>query len=209
VKNFLLIDDHEIVRTGLKNVLLNLFQPCEVYESWDEETALELLKTHSFTLVIMDVQMPGSNAIELMQFMKINYPGIRVLVFSMSNEKIYSKIFFKAGAMGFVSKASGVPELKKAIELALKNRRYVSDILANLLADKIESKETNTPFEKLSAREFDIATALINGSSVGEIAASLNISASTVGTYKARLFEKLQIKNIVDLVEMGRIYKAN
>ncbi len=209
MKNFLLIDDHEIVRTGLKNVLLNLFQPCEVYESWDEATALELLKTHSFTLVIMDVQMPGSNAIELMEFMKINYPGIKVLVFSMSNEKLYSKRFFKAGAMGFVSKASGVPELKKAIELALKNRRYVSDILANLLADKIESKETNTPFEKLSAREFDIATALINGSSVGEIAASLNISASTVGTYKARLFEKLQIKNIVDLVEMGRIYKSN
>ncbi len=106
----------------------------------------------------------------------------------MSNEKLYSKRFLKAGAMGFVSKASGVPELKKAIELALKNRRYVSDTLANLLADKIESKERSTPFEKLSAREFDIATALINGSSVAEIAVSLNISASTVGTYKARLF---------------------
>jgi two-component system, NarL family, invasion response regulator UvrY len=209
MKKFLLIDDHEIVRTGLKNVLLNLFQPCEVYESWNETTALELLKTHTFTLVVMDVQMPGSNAIELMDFMKINYPGIKVLVFSMSDEKIYAKRFLKAGAMGFVSKASGVTELKKAIDLALKNRRYVSETLANLLADKIEAKETDNPFQQLSAREFDIATALINGNSVVEIAASFNISVSTVGTYKARLFEKLQIKNIVELIEIGRIYKIS
>lgn len=209
MKNFLLIDDHEIVRTGLKNVLLTLFQPCEVYESWNEKSALELLKAHSFTLVIMDVQMVDTNAIELMEFMKANYPGIKVLIFSMSDEKIYSKRFLKAGAMGFVAKASGVPELKKAIELALKNRRYVSDTLANLLADKIESKERKSPFEKLSAREFDIAAALINGGSVSEIAVSFNISVSTVGTYKARLFEKLQIKNIVELVELGRVYKIN
>jgi two-component system, NarL family, invasion response regulator UvrY len=209
MKKFLLIDDHEIVRSGLKNVLINYYQPCEVYESCSAATAVELLKKHSFTLAIMDVQMPDTNAIELMEFIKVNYPNIKTLVFSMSDEKIYSRRFLKAGAMGFVSKAAGVTELKKAVELALKNRRYVSDNLANLLADKIQTKQTNNPFEKLSAREFDIATALMNGSSVGEIAATLQITVSTVGTYKSRLFDKLQIKNIIDLVELGRVYKMN
>ena len=210
MKKFLLIDDHEIVRTGLKNVLLDIFKPCEVYESWNEATALELIKKHFFHLVFMDVQMPNTNAIELMEFIKTNYPAVKVLIFSMSDEKIYAKRFLKAGAMGFISKMSGVQELKKAIDLVLKSRRYVSDTLANLLAEKIESKESSgNPFEKLSAREFDIASALINGNSVSEISASLHITVSTVGTYKARVFEKLQIKNIVDLIELGRIYKMH
>ena len=209
MKNFLLIDDHEIVRTGLKNVLLDLFEPCTVYEAWDEKTSLQLLKERSYALVIMDVHLPGSNSTELMEYISVNYPAAKVLIFSMTDEKIYAKRFLKAGAMGFVSKTSDVDELKKAIDLVLRERRYISESFADYLSEHIETHKNASPFEKLSTRELEIAVSLIRGISVAEIANALNISISTVGTYKSRVYEKLQIKNIVELIETGRVYNIS
>jgi two-component system invasion response regulator UvrY len=207
MKSFLLIDDHEIVRAGLKSVLHDLFKPCVVAEAWDETTSLEQLKKRAYTLIFMDVQVPGTNATALMEYININYPAAKVLIFSMADENIYAKRFLKAGAVGFLSKTCTVAELKKAIELILKNRRYISQNLVDILAEQIVPNHAGNPFEKLSQREFDIAAALLKGSSISEISALLNISISTVGTYKGRVFEKLRIKNIVELIELGRMYQ--
>jgi len=206
MKNFLLIDDHEVVRAGIKNVLLDLYKPCEVYETGDEKIFLRYLKERAFDLVILDVQMPDIDTVALMEYIKAHHPLIKVLVFSMSAENIYAKRFLKAGAMGFVSKNAELTELKKAIDLALKNRRYISENLADILADQIGAKENSNPFQILSARELDIASTLIKGTSVSEIAASLSISISTVGTYKARLFKKLNVNNIAELIAIGKLY---
>lgn len=203
---FLLLDDHEIVRNGVKNVIQELFKPCTVYDTGDEDVFIRYLKKKEIDLVIMDVQMPNVDTPGLMEYIKNNYPGIKVLIFSMSAENIYAKRFLKAGAMGFVSKSADVSELKKAIGLALNSRRYISDNLSNLLADQISAKETTDPFQKLSAREFDIAAALMRGDSISEIGAASNISVSTVGTYKARVFKKLAVNNISQLIETGRLY---
>lgn len=207
MKNFLLIDDHEIVRSGVNNVLQELFKPCEIYEANDEKSALIQLKARTYDLVIMDVQMPGTDTAGLMDYIKTRYADIRVLMFSMSSENVYAKRFLKAGAMGFVSKNSGLLELKKAVELVLNNRKYISENLAEQLAAEIGSQQPNNPFDKLSAREFEIANLLMMGKSGSEISELLSINSSTVGTHKARLFEKLGVNNLPELIELARIYK--
>jgi two-component system invasion response regulator UvrY len=209
MKKFLLIDDHEIVRSGVNNVLQELFKPCEVLEAFDEKSALAQLKANRFDLVIMDVQMPETDTTGLMDYIKTRYPGTRVLIFSMSPENVYAKRFFRAGAMGFLSKNSGVTELKKALDLVLNDRKYISENLAEQLAAEIGSQQPDNPFDKLSAREFEIANLLMMGKSGSEISELLSINSSTVGTHKARLFEKLDVSNLPELIELGRLYKLN
>ena len=208
MKRFLLIDDHEIVREGVKNVLLQEYNSCEISQAEDEETAVKKLKASAYDLVIMDIQIPGADTAGLLEYIKNNFPATKVLMFSMSIESIYAKRYLKGGAMGFVSKNAGLGELKKAIDLVLKNRRYISESLADQLAAEIGEKEHDNPFQKLSTREFDIASYLIKGNSVTEMSDFLNISISTVGTYKSRLFEKLNIHNISQLIELARVYKV-
>jgi len=190
-------------------VLQELFKPCEIYEANDEKSALNQLKAHKYDLVIMDVQMPGTDTAGLMEYIKTRYADIKVLMFSMSSENVYAKRFLKAGAMGFVSKNAGLTELKKAVELVLNNRKYISENLAEQLAAEIGSEQPNNPFDKLSAREFEIANLLITGKSGSQISELLSINSSTVGTHKARLFEKLGVSNLPELIEVARIYKLN
>ena len=209
MKNFLLIDDHEIVRSGVKNVLQEIFKPCEIYEANNEKTALQALKSRNYDLIIMDVQIPDTDTAGLMEYIKTRYPEAKVLMFSMSAENVYAKRFFKAGAMGFVSKNAGLSEHKKAVELVLNDRKYISENLAEQLAAEIGTQQPTNPFDKLSAREFEIATLLMTGKTGSEISELLAINSSTVGTHKARLFEKLGVTNLPELIEVARIYKLN
>ena len=209
MKSFLLIDDHEIIRSGVKNVLTELFNPCEVFEAKDEKTALEQLKLRTYDLIIMDVQMPDTDTSGLMNYINTKFPEAKVLIFSMTAENIYAKRYLKAGAMGFVTKSSGLTELKKAIDMVLSNQIYVTNNLLEQLVIDLGSNKTYDPFEKLSGREIEIVNLLTSGKSITEIAETLALAISTVGTYKARLFEKLEISNIVELIEMWRIYNLN
>ena len=129
-----------------------------------------------------------------------------MLIFSMSSETIYAKRFLKAGAKGFLSKDSSLDEIKKAINLVLNNRRYVSDSLAEALAFSSASNSPENPFEKLSQREFEIASLLLGGQSVSDVSRALNLQTSTVGTHKSRIFEKLGIDNILELKELATSY---
>jgi DNA-binding NarL/FixJ family response regulator len=200
---FLLIDDHEIVRAGVKNVIISYFSPCEVLEATGEESAKAVLADNQFDVVITDVQMPDTNIFGLLSFIKAQNANTRVLVFSMSSENIYAKKFLSAGAVGFVSKNAGLAELKKGVEAALSNRRYVSKELAQKLADEFGENHTN-PFVTLTPKEFEIANLLIMGKSVTDISKLLVLSTSTIGTHKARIFNKLKVTNLVELHEIGK-----
>ncbi len=209
VKNFLLIDDHEIVRSGVKTVLLELFKPCEIFEASNEREALVQLKARKYDLIIMDVQMPDTDSAGLLKNIKIKTPEVKVLVFSMSAENLYAKRFMKLGAMGFVTKNSGLSELIKAINLALNNRKYISEAFAEILAGEVGDEKSNNPFESLSSREFEIVSLIIHGKSLNEISDLLSIHSSTVSTHKSRLFEKLGVKNLPELLELARAFNLN
>lgn len=209
MKNFLLIDDHEIVRSGVKTVLQELFKPCEIFEASNEKEALDQLKTRKYDLIIMDVQMPDTDSAGLLKNIKIKTPEVKVLVFSMSAENLYAKRFMKLGAMGFVTKNSGLSELIKAINLALNNRKYISESFAEILAGEVGDEKSSNPFESLSSREFEIVSLIIHGKSLNEISDLLSIHSSTVSTHKSRLLEKLGVKNLPELLELARAFNLN
>jgi len=206
MKKFLLIDDHEVVRSGIKSLLSEIYKPCDIYESINTDMATEQLKQQKFDLIMMDIQMPNSDSLGMMEYIHARYPDARVLIFSMSSENIYARRFLKAGAKGFLSKDSSLDEIKKAINLILNNRRYISDTLAESLAFSSLSEAPENPFEKLSQREFEIASLLLSGLTVSEVSKSLNLQTSTVGTHKSRIFEKLGIENIIQLKELATSY---
>jgi two-component system, NarL family, invasion response regulator UvrY len=206
MKRFLLIDDHFIVRSGVKGLLAELFKPCEIFEATDSDNAIHQLKLRNYDLIMMDVQIPRNDMLGLMAYIHIKYPGARVLIFSMSPENIYAKRFLKAGAKGFLSKDATLEETIKAVNLVLNNRKYISETLAETLAEDSFTDNPSNPFDKLSVREFEIAFMLLDGNKLSDIAKLLSLQPSTVGTYKAKLFKKMHISNILQLKELASIY---
>ena len=200
------MDDHVIVRSGIKFLLAEIYQLAEIHEASDGDTATEKLKEHDFDLIMLDIQMPKTDSYGLMEYIHIKYPKAKVLVFSVSAENTYARRFMKAGAYGFVSKEAPLEEIIKAINLVLNDRKYISESLAYKIAEDSFAGRSDNPFNKLSPREFEIVSLLLNGQTVSDISQSLNIQTSTVGTHKARLFEKLSITNILELKELATAY---
>ncbi|MEO7307305.1 MAG: response regulator transcription factor [Ferruginibacter sp.] len=206
MKKFLLVDDHVVVRSGIKTLLSEIYNPAEVHEAMNGDTAISKLKNEQFDLIIMDIQMPNTDTLGLMEYVHITYPAAKVLMFSMSAENIYAKRFMKAGASGFVSKEAPLEEITRAISTILNGKKYISDTLAEKLAEDSYSGKSGNPFNELSPREFEIVTLLLDGKTVTDISHALNIQTSTVGTHKARLFEKLGVTNILALKELATTY---
>jgi two-component system invasion response regulator UvrY len=199
---FLIVDDHEIVRAGIKLLLESIYQPTEIHESRDGESTLRLIDANRYELIILDVQMPNTDTFLLMEYIHSRYPETRVLIFSIGVEHIYAKRFLRAGAMGFVSKDSPLEELTRAINLVLSNRKYISEYLLDILAEEAGPATTVNPFDRLSPREMEIVSLLLAGHTRTTISKMLKLESSTVGTYKARIFDKLGVKNILELKEM-------
>lgn len=207
MKSFLLIDDHVVVRSGIKSMLSEIFKPVEIFEAETGKKALQLLKENTVEIVILDVHIPGTDTLELVQQIKETFPSTKVLMFSMSAEKIHAPRYLKSGARGFVSKESSMEELLKAINIVSEGRRYISDSLAMLLAESPDTVKEQNPFSNLSPREMEIATLLLDGKTAGEISKMLKLGASTIGTHKARMFEKLGISNLLQLKEIAEVYQ--
>ena len=150
--------------------------------------------------------MPETNSFDLLKYILNTKPNSKVLVFSMNSEGMYAKRFLKAGAAGYVSKDAPIEELKKAINLTLNNKKYYSDDFIDTILNQKADEENANPFHKLSGREFEITMLLLEGKSVSEISHVLNIHNSTTGTYKARIFEKLNIENVFQLNKLAVLY---
>lgn len=200
--DILIIDDHASIRSGVRFVLADLYKNATLFEACDEKSALDHVKARKHDLVIMDVQMPKTDTFGLLEFIRLRHPRAKVLMFSMSNEMLYAKRFLRSGAMGFVPKDTGLPELVKAVETVMSGHRYISETLADLLAEEISADSPSRLFDKLSQREFEVATLLLSDKSTAEIAETLSINASTVATHKARIFEKMGVKSLAELAEL-------
>lgn len=203
---FLLVDDHEIVRKGLKFLIEDFYPDALIDEASDGMEAVSHLKKRSYLLIILDIRMPRTNIFELLNYIVTAHPQTRILVFSMCQELLYGKKIINAGAHGYLSKEASVEQLKKAIEVILANRRYISDQLLELLISKTNGQTQAHPFTRLSAREFEIASFLLSGLPLSEIAKHVNLQRSTIGTYKVRIFEKLNISNVIELKELASLY---
>jgi len=206
MQKYLIIDDHVVTRTGVKFLLFEKYSPAEIDEANNGEIAMQLLSVNKYDLVILDIQMPDTDSLGLMEYIRQNYPGTKVLVYSMSAEKIYAKRFMKSGAMGFLSKEAPLDLIIKAIDTVIGGKIYISETIAELLAEDSFGKKTSNPFGDLSRRELEIARLLLSGQTLTEISQTLNIQTSTVGTHKHRLFEKLAVNNLLELKELATTY---
>ena len=205
----LLADDHTIIRTGLKLVLKECFSNCEICEAVNGNEILGNLRRNTYNLMIMDIQMPGTDALEMTTFISATYPATHMLIFSISPEEIYATRFLKEGAKGFISKDASLEELKDAIIRVINGRMFLSKKLTESLAHKSFWQKPLNPFDALSKREFEVASRMLSGENLNAIAQNLHLSASTVGTHKARLFEKLNVANLLQLKALADVYKIN
>lgn len=209
MSNFLLIDDHSVVRAGIKLIIMQRFPDAEVEEAENEKRAVDILRNKEMDLILMDLNMPDSDPIRLIHYITSNYPKTAIIVLTMNDENVYAKRFFKLGIKGFLHKSSDNSEIIKAIEQALVNRVYMSDSLKQTIAESYFTGLSENPFDLLSDREFQVAKEMLTGKSITEIAASLSINTSTVSTYKGKVFEKLKIphNNMVELMSLAQQHR--
>jgi two-component system, NarL family, invasion response regulator UvrY len=202
----LLVDDHFIIRTGLRLVIENFMPHCKIEEADDGDSSFEKIKHNSYDLIILDVNMPNTDSFVLVSNILALKPEMKILMFSMNDEEVYARRYLKMGVMGYIKKDEHVDEIKKAITTVLNNKKYISSSLSQILIEDLYNSNPENPFESLSLREFEIVRHLIRGESVAEICQKLTLHSSTVGTHKARIFEKLKCSNIIDLNLLAKVH---
>ncbi|MEO7445194.1 MAG: response regulator transcription factor [Ferruginibacter sp.] len=205
IKHVLLVDDHMIIRTGLKILLKTDFPGCTFHEAEDGKTTLEMFKKQNFSLVILDVNIPGTNVFELVTKLLSLCPQLPILMFSMNDENVYAKKFYKLGVKGYVKKDEPADEIKLAVQTVLNNRKYISKSYSESLADQMFDKKVENPLELLSPKQVQITNLLIQGKTVSEICTAMKLHSSTVSTQKTRIFEKFKVSNVVELYAFAKM----
>jgi two-component system invasion response regulator UvrY len=190
-------------------MLNEYWQPCVVDEAESEDEAIALTKTKIYDLVLLDINIPNTNTIELLKYLLIIRPQLKVIIFSMNAEKMHAKRYLDVGAHGFLSKDASIDEIKRAINMVLNNRKYYSENFIDSFFSKKNNEISTNPFERLTEREFEIVSMFLQGKTLTEISELLSIQRSTTGTHKAKIFEKLNINNLVELIELASIYKLD
>lgn len=195
----LIADDHPIVRKGLRQIAEQMAQ-MSVGEACNGQEVLAKLREDRWDALVLDISMPGGNGLDVLQEVKHISPNLPVLVLSVHPEDQYAMRVLKAGASGFMNKDCAPDELLQAIQKVIAGGKYISSTLAERLAYEISGNHDKKPHEILSDREYRVLVMIGSGKSVSEIAAELALSVKTVSTYRARVLEKLNLRNNADLI---------
>lgn len=206
--HILLADDHAIIREGLKTYIQSMMPHSNVEETYDGNSTFEKIKQNDYALIILDINMPATDSFGLVSNILAVKPESKILMFSMNSEEIFAKKYLNLGALGYLNKDASADEIKQAINNVMNNKRYISSSLTQALTDSALGRKANNrnPFNLLSSRELEIVRHLMKGESVSQIGAYLNLHTSTVGTHKARIFEKLNCKNVIEVNELARVH---
>lgn len=195
----IIVDDHPLVRRGIKESIQDIPGFDVVGEAGDCEGALELLSKTETNIVILDISLPGVDGIEVLKIIRSNYPKIKVLLLTMHPEELFALRAFRSGASGYLTKAEAPRELGRALVMLSEGGRYVSKSMSMELIDHLDSDLTRRRFELLSDRELQVLIQIAKGGSSKSIAAKLSISSKTVSTYRTRLLAKMQMKSNAEL----------
>lgn len=195
--NVLIVDDHEIVRRGLKDILADAFPKLRVIEARNAQEALAAARQRSWDIALLDIKMPGRSGLEALEELKKLHPKMPVLTIIAFPEEEYAVRVFKLGASGYVSKEGASDELPAAVRKAL----------AEKLAATVSGEAPITPHETLSNRELEVLRLIAAGKTIKEVAAELNLSEKTVGTYRLRLSKKMNLSTNVELARYAMRHK--
>jgi DNA-binding NarL/FixJ family response regulator len=196
----LIADDHAIIRDGLRKILADT-QDLEVLgEAANGSAVMEQVRARDWSLLVLDISMPGRNGLELIKLVKAERPRLPILIFSMHPEEQYAVRAIRAGAAGYISKEGDTDMLLPAMRKVVAGGMYISPKVAELLAGDISPQRQNMPHTLLTDREFDVFRRIVRGVALTAIADELSLSVKTVSTHKTHILAKLNLSTQVDLV---------
>jgi two-component system, NarL family, invasion response regulator UvrY len=197
----LIADDHAIVREGLKQIVAEESDMQVSGEAANADDVSKIITAANFDIAIIDINMPGKSGLDLLKDLKVQFPKLPVLILSMYSEEQYGIRALKAGASGYLKKASAPNELVAAIKKIVAGGKYISQTLAEKLADNVSVSNNKLPHENLSDREYEIMCKIALGESAEKISDDLSISIHTFYTYRNRILEKMNLKSNVELTQ--------
>ncbi|CEG57958.1 DNA-binding response regulator in two-component regulatory system with BarA [Legionella fallonii LLAP-10] len=199
----LIVDDHALVRMGIRRLLEDMSDVNVVADAENGEQALQLVKIHTPDVVLLDMKMPGIDGWEVTRRLKKSNPHVKVIaVTAICSEPLPTRVL-QLGAMGYLTKESGAEEMAAAIRKVAKGEKYLSAEIAQKMAINSLQEAQESPFDMLSEREMQVMLMITSGMNVQDIADRLFLSSKTINGYRYRMFEKLGIKNDVELTYLA------
>lgn len=195
----LIVDDHALVRAGIKHMLDDVVGLKVVGEAETGEVAVKLAREVNPHVVLMDVQMPGIGGLEATRKLLRANPDLKILVLTVCTNDFFPSRLLQAGALGYITKGASMVEMVRAIRAIHAGQRYISPEIASQLALKHLTDAPDSPFDNLSTRELQVALMIVHGVKIPDIAKKMFISPKTVNSYRYRIFEKMHIDNDVQL----------
>ncbi len=195
----LIVDDHAIVRQGLKRILSETPDMTVAGEAENGAEALKKIREGEWDVVLLDVSMPGRNGADTLKQILSENRGGKVLILSMYPEDQYAVRLLKAGASGYMTKETAPEELVEAIRKVAQGKKYISPTLAELLLNELDGDADKPPHDRLSDREYQVFRMLGSGKTVSEIAASMSLSVKTISTHRSHVLEKMKLKNNAEI----------
>ena len=196
----LIIDDHEVVRRGMRQILEENFLYVEVAEADTGAKGIAAVRQEPWDLAIVDISLPDQSGLELLCELHSTAPRLPLMVLSLHPEEQYAVRAFRAGAMAYLNKQTAPEELARAVKQVLSGRRYVTASIGERMVSSLSKNPTGPAHHTLSEREFEVLVLLARGQSIKHIAQSLTLSIKTVSTYRARLLDKLQLTTTAELI---------
>ncbi len=194
-----IVDDHAVVRAGLREYFSSEVDLRVVGEAASGREAIDLVRTTEMDVLLMDLSMPGQSGIDALAMIRAKAPDVGVLILSGYPEEHYAMNMIRQGASGYLNKDCDPSEIVKAVRVVALGRRYITPGVADQLARQLDRKDNVPLHEQLSEREFQVFLKLAKGESVGNIGNDLSLSVKTVSTYRTRLMEKMNLSSNSDL----------
>ena len=194
-------DDHDLIREGIKKILRTSADMSLVGEAQNGTEVMDVLRKHPSDVLILDISLPGISGLDLLQDLRRTFRKTAVLIVSMHPEERYAIRAFRNGASGYLTKDKAGEFLLEAVRRLASGGRYITEALADRLAEELQRPAHKEPHETLSDREFQIFLFLASGKSVGTIAEELHLGVTTISTYRARILEKMALSSNADMTQ--------
>jgi DNA-binding NarL/FixJ family response regulator len=206
--NILIVDDHDVIRQSLAMIIGSEFPGASCQKVTNAEECIDILRKQPFDLLVLDMNLPDMDGITLTEWVRDHYPRQMILIFSMNPTGIFAKRLYQMGIMGYLNKQADMSEIIKALRtILIEKKQYMNEEFKAILAMDFLQGNPSNPIEKLSKRELSIAQLLAQGKTNDDIAGQLNIETSTIRTYKARIFQKMDVSSLHDFLAKASLYK--
>lgn len=203
----MIADDHPIVRAGLKQIIAEDSEMVVADEASNGHEVLDKACKKDFDVIVLDITMPGMDGLDVLKQLRIDRPGLPVVILTFHPEAEYAVRVLRAGASGYITKASVPAELIKAVRKVYGGGKYVSPSLAEKLASDLNSESEKMPHETLSDREYQVMCMIASGKTVKEVADELALSIKTISTYRSRILEKMKMRNNAQLTHYAIVHR--